>query len=78
MRRVSIALQLLMDPHVLLLDEPTSGLDSTTAFHIMENLHALAKRGRTVIATIHQPASEIFNLVDRVLLLSRGLISSIC
>ena len=24
--RVSIALQLLMDPHVLLLDEPTSGL----------------------------------------------------
>ena len=89
--RVSIALQLLMDPHVLLLDEPTSGLimwrkkvdripltfgmaglDSTTAFHIMENLHALAKRGRTVIATIHQPASEIFNLVDRVLLLSRG------
>lgn len=71
---MSIALQLLMDPHVLLLDEPTSGLDSTTAFHIMENLHALARKGRTVVASIHQPASENFVLIDRVLLLSRGFL----
>lgn len=71
-RRVSISLQLLMEPQVLLLDEPTSGLDSTTAFHVMETLQAIAKAGRTIITTIHQPASEIFPLIDRFLLLSRG------
>eukprot|EP00042_Codosiga_hollandica_P026307 m.123320 g.123320 ORF g.123320 m.123320 type:complete len:637 (-) comp52155_c0_seq4:72-1982(-) len=74
-RRVTIGTQLLMDPTVLLCDEPTSGLDSTTAFHIVENLRALARRGRTVMITIHQPSSEMFPLFDRILLLSRGKVA---
>ncbi len=55
-----------------LVTHPSTGLDSTTAYHVMENLHALAQRGRTVVTTIHQPASEIFSLVDRIMLLSKG------
>ncbi len=51
-----------------------SGLDSTTAFHIVEHLRTLAHRGRTVLVTIHQPASEMFALFDRFLFLAKGRI----
>lgn len=71
-RRVSIALQLLTDPSVLLLDEPTSGLDSFTANKLMNTLLDIAHQGRTVICTIHQPRSEMMSTFDLVLLLSKG------
>ncbi|XP_041352324.1 ATP-binding cassette sub-family G member 5-like [Gigantopelta aegis] len=71
-RRVTIAIQLLQDPEILLLDEPTSGLDSFTARYLVSNLADLAHRGRIVILTIHQPRSDIFKLFDQVAILSRG------
>ncbi|KAK7923503.1 ABC transporter [Apiospora marii] len=71
-RRVSIAVQILTDPRVLLLDEPTSGLDAFTASSILEVLHGLAKEGRTLILTIHQARSDIFKHFGNVLLLARG------
>lgn len=71
-RRVSIATQILTDPRVLLLDEPTSGLDSFTASSIIEMLASLAKEGRTIILTIHQPGSKLFQRFDNILLLARG------
>lgn len=71
-RRVSIAVQILTDPRVLLLDEPTSGLDAFTANSIMEVLQGLANEGRTLILTIHQPRSDLFKHFGNVLLLARG------
>jgi len=72
-RRVSIAAQLILDPAILLLDEPTSGLDAFTAFYICQTLQLLAHRGgRTVVATIHTPRSNIVYLFDRLMLLSQG------
>ena len=71
-RRVSIATQILTDPKILLLDEPTSGLDSFTASSIIEMLASLAKEGRTIIMTIHQPGSNLFHQFDNMLLLARG------
>lgn len=71
-RRVSIAVQLLSDPRVLLLDEPTSGLDSFTASSILEVLKALAEENRTVISTIHQPRSDLFQKFGNILLLAKG------
>jgi ABC-type multidrug transport system ATPase subunit len=71
-RRVSIAVQILTDPRVLLLDEPTSGLDAFTASSIMEVLHGLANEGRTLILTIHQSRSDLFQQFGSVLLLARG------
>ncbi|SPO07611.1 related to A.gambiae ATP-binding-cassette protein [Cephalotrichum gorgonifer] len=71
-RRVSIAVQVLTDPRILLLDEPTSGLDAFTANSIMEVLQGLAAEGRTVILTIHQARSDLFKHFGNVLLLARG------
>lgn len=71
-RRVTISIQLLNDPKVLLLDEPTSGLDSFTATSILEVLKSLAAEGRTVICTIHQPRSDMFNSFGNILLLAKG------
>ncbi|KAI5863743.1 P-loop containing nucleoside triphosphate hydrolase protein [Durotheca rogersii] len=71
-RRVSIAVQILTDPRVLLLDEPTSGLDAFTASSILEVIQGLAKEGRTLILTIHQARSDIFKHFGNVLLLARG------
>ncbi|KAF7169250.1 hypothetical protein CNMCM5623_002068 [Aspergillus felis] len=71
-RRVTIAIQILTDPKVLLLDEPSSGLDAFTATSIIEVLKALAAEGRTLIMTIHQSRSDLFQHFSSVLLLARG------
>ncbi|KAL5232510.1 hypothetical protein ABZP36_031286 [Zizania latifolia] len=70
-KRVSIGLEMLVDPSLLLLDEPTSGLDSTTAARIVGTLRRMAASGgRTVVVTIHQPSSRLYHMFDKVLLLS--------
>ncbi|KAF7804068.1 ABC transporter G family member 15-like [Senna tora] len=71
-KRLSIGLEILTQPHVLILDEPTSGLDSASAFFVMQTLAKLANDGRVVVCSIHQPSSEIYNLFDDILLLSSG------
>ena len=71
-RRASIAVQLIGNPAVLFLDEPTSGLDSFQAQSVMEAMKAMAENNRLVISVIHQPRSSIYNMFDRLLLLSEG------
>ena len=38
----------------------------------METLRKLARAGRTVVASVHQPRSSIYAMLDRVMLLSGG------
>lgn len=45
-----------LDPSVLFLDEPTTGLDSTSARIVVSTLRAIARSGRTVVCTVHQPS----------------------
>ena len=71
-KRVSIAIELLTNPAVIFLDEPTSGLDSTTALSLMKTLKNLARGNRSIIASIHQPSSRVFNMIDQLILLSSG------
>jgi ABC-type multidrug transport system ATPase subunit len=71
-KRVSVASELVVKPSLLLLDEPTSGLDSTTAQELIATLKALADKGHSVAVIIHQPRTQIFNLFDHLLLLSKG------
>jgi ABC-type multidrug transport system ATPase subunit len=72
-RRVSIGVEAVHDPPVLILDEPTSGLDSASALQIVGALRAMAEtRGRTVLLSIHQPGARIVKMFDSVLLLAAG------
>ena len=72
-KRTSIGVELITLPKVLFLDEPTSGLDSFSALGVVENLLELAVTGgTTVLCTIHQPSSEIFNLFQNVILMKSG------
>lgn len=71
-RRVSIAVQLLWNPGILILDEPTSGLDSFTAHNLVTTLSRLARGNRLILLSVHQPRSDIFQLFDLVVLLSSG------
>ncbi|PIM99390.1 Transporter, ABC superfamily (Breast cancer resistance protein) [Handroanthus impetiginosus] len=72
-RRVSIGVEVIHDPKVLILDEPTSGLDSTSALQIIDMLKTMAEnRGRTIILSIHQPGFRIVKLFNSILLLANG------
>ncbi|KAH6812978.1 ABC-2 type transporter family protein [Perilla frutescens var. frutescens] len=71
-KRVSIALEILTRPCIMFLDEPTSGLDSAAAFFVIQSIKNLARDGRTIISSIHQPSSEVFALFDDLYLLSGG------
>ncbi|XP_030528324.1 ABC transporter G family member 1-like [Rhodamnia argentea] len=72
-RRVSICMEILTRPKLLFLDEPTSGLDSAASYHVMNRIAKLARHDqRTVIASIHQPSSEVFDLFHNLCLLSSG------
>mmetsp|Transcript_12455 Transcript_12455/g.13425 ORF Transcript_12455/g.13425 Transcript_12455/m.13425 type:complete len:680 (-) Transcript_12455:131-2170(-) len=71
-KRASIGVQLLTDPAVLFLDEPTSGLDAFQSQAVMESLKNLADNGRLVITVIHQPRSSIYEMFDKLLILSEG------
>ncbi len=71
-KRTSIGLELVTDPSVIFLDEPTTGLDSKSALDVAGLMKMFAKKGRTVIATIHQPSSDIMNKFDQVMCLCKG------
>eukprot|EP00123_Amoebidium_parasiticum_P015471 comp22988_c0_seq1/m.36596 comp22988_c0_seq1/g.36596 ORF comp22988_c0_seq1/g.36596 comp22988_c0_seq1/m.36596 type:complete len:647 (-) comp22988_c0_seq1:242-2182(-) len=71
-KRCAIGLEMITNPKILFLDEPTSGLDSFTAYHVMKLVQQVAHRGRAVVCTIHQPRFNIYELFDKLLLLSKG------
>jgi ABC-type multidrug transport system ATPase subunit/ABC-type multidrug transport system permease subunit len=73
-RRVSIGMELVTSPHVLYLDEPTSGLDSASAYSVIQSIVHLAKQGRTIVFSIHQPRSNIFTQFDEIILMRYGRI----
>eukprot|EP01128_Nolandella_sp_AFSM9_P012538 TRINITY_DN9377_c0_g1_i1.p1 TRINITY_DN9377_c0_g1~~TRINITY_DN9377_c0_g1_i1.p1 ORF type:complete len:948 (+),score=159.26 TRINITY_DN9377_c0_g1_i1:34-2844(+) len=68
-KRVNIAMELVAETSILFLDEPTSGLDSTAAVEVLQVLQKLAATGLTIVAVIHQPRYEIFELIDELALL---------
>lgn len=70
--RVSLGIELLGDPPIILLDEPVSGLDSYNALNILTVAKAIADMGKTVILTIHQPSYKMLSYFNRLILMSQG------
>ncbi|MFB2818112.1 ATP-binding cassette domain-containing protein [Umezakia ovalisporum] len=70
LKRVSIGVELLVDPKLFFLDEPTSGLDPGLDKKMMQLLRKLANQGRTIILVTH--ATGNINLCDRIAFLGQG------
>lgn len=67
--RVSIGIELLGDPAVLILDEPLSGLDSFNALGILALLRSI---GKTTLLSVHQPSYKMLGHFDRIMLVCQG------
>ena len=69
-KRVSVALELLAQPKVIILDEPTSGLDPGLEAHMMKLFRTVASQGRIVLVSSH--AMESLELCDSILMMVSG------
>lgn len=68
-KRLSIALELIHSPTILILDEPTSGLDSVSCLQCVTLLRDLAhnpEQPMAIAASIHQPTARILQNFDRL------------
>ena len=68
-KKVAIASSLATDPDVILLDEPTNGLDPRTQVWLIELLHELHHKGKTIISATHD-LSIAGDIADRAVVIS--------
>uniref|UniRef100_A0A0K0DPW2 ABC transporter domain-containing protein n=1 Tax=Angiostrongylus cantonensis TaxID=6313 RepID=A0A0K0DPW2_ANGCA len=77
-KRLAFASEIITNPPILLCDEPTSGLDSFLALQVIHVLKKLAvSKSMTIMVTIHQPSSHVFELFDRYILCFKAQMDSI-
>ncbi|CAG2164602.1 unnamed protein product [Oppiella nova] len=71
-KRLSIALELIFSPNILLLDEPTTGLDSASSFQCLSLLKTLSynKEPLVIAMSIHQPTARLLAFFDSIYVLS--------
>lgn len=60
------------NPPILFCDEPTTGLDSFNAVCIMQRLKTIADSGKIVIASVHQPSSQIYSYFTDMIMICDG------
>ncbi|KAJ1952895.1 hypothetical protein GGI12_006131, partial [Dipsacomyces acuminosporus] len=72
-KRVSIGVELVTDPSILVLDEPSSGLDSSSAEMVVSLTKEMSRqRNLCTLMTIHQPSAEMVAKFDKLILLAQG------
>ncbi|OMH83246.1 ABC transporter G family member 7 [Zancudomyces culisetae] len=74
-KRVSIGVEIITEPELIMLDEPTSGLDSNSAENVMRIIKNITREKNLItVSSIHQPNARTFSLFDKVILLTGGKI----
>ena len=71
-QRARIAQLLVQDPQVLLLDEPLTHLDLGHQLLVMEHFARLARAGRSVLMSLHEPLWAASYCADALLLYDAG------
>jgi ABC-type multidrug transport system ATPase subunit len=71
-KRLNIALELIREPSILFVDEPTSGLSSMDSEKVMSLLKRQVLKGKLVIINIHQPSSDLYKMLDKLLIIDKG------
>ncbi|URD73004.1 Plant PDR ABC transporter associated [Musa troglodytarum] len=66
-KRLTIAVELVSSPSIIFMDEPTTGLDARAAAIVMRTVRKTADTGRTIVCTIHQPSTEMFEAFDEAI-----------
>jgi energy-coupling factor transporter ATP-binding protein EcfA2 len=69
---LNIALELIREPSILFVDEPTSGLSSADSEKIITLLKRQTLKGKLIIANMHQPSSNVFRTIDKLLVMDQG------
>lgn len=73
-QRIFLARALVQDADLYFLDEPLAGVDAATERAIMDTLHVLKRKGKTVMV-VHHDLQTVEDYFDRVLLLNKTVIA---
>lgn len=72
LRRLSIAVQIIHLPPIIIIDNPSLELETTIAVEIFQTLKVVAAHGHVVVCSMAKPSQRIFNMFDSVVLMSQG------
>lgn len=71
---LAIARGLVPDPRILLLDEPTLGLSPKIVKEVFAKIKEINKKRGTAIMIVEHNLNSVMQIVDRVYILSQGVI----
>lgn len=74
-QRVFLARALVQDPDLYFMDEPFQGIDAKSQQAIVDVLHTLRGRGKTVVI-VHHDLATVRDYCDHVTLLNRRIVAS--
>lgn len=70
-QKLQFVTTVLHEPDLIILDEPFSGLDPVNANLIKDEIHALAKKGTSIIFSTHR-MEQVEEICDHIVLINKG------